>query len=230
MEEAILHGLLEVIERDALSIAEFNKNPGREIILTPGDGVVHELKSKFEKAGIIARIWLLNHDIDLPTVVCALDDPVLKDPALLVMGAGSHLRPEIAVSRALSEAAQSRVVQIHGAREDTDRESVVRTFGYDAMKRLNRYWYEESAEKVLLTELEDKSASKPATNIDTILEMLKGITPYAVIINLSNPILNIPVIRTVLPTFELYTLDRERKGKRMKIGRKPRHQRRRPGS
>jgi len=51
------------------------------------------------------------------------------------MGAGSHLSPEIAVTRALTEAAQSRVVQIHGAREDTDREQVVRTFGYDHMKR-----------------------------------------------------------------------------------------------
>ncbi len=38
------------------------------------------------------------------------------------MGAGSHLKPEIAVARAITEAAQSRVVQIQGAREDTDRE------------------------------------------------------------------------------------------------------------
>jgi hypothetical protein len=36
----------------------------------------------------------------------------------------------------------------------------------------------------------------------------------------------------VLPTFEQYTLDRDRKGKRMKIGRKPREKRsfRRPGA
>jgi putative methanogenesis marker protein 1 len=229
IEEAILHGLLEVIERDALSIAEYNKNPGREIILTPSDGLVYEFKKKFETAGIIAKVWLLKHDIDLCTVVCALDDPVLKDPAMLVMGAGSHLRPEIAVSRALTEAAQSRVVQIHGAREDTDRESVVRTFGYDAMKRLNRYWYSESEEKVALSDLEDRSADTPARNIETTVAALKGIAPNAIIVNISRNSINSPVIRAVLPTFEQYTLDRDRKGKRMKIGRKPREKFRRPG-
>ncbi len=225
MEETILHGLLEVIERDALSIAEYNKNPGREIILTPDDGIVYGLLKKFEAADVIAKLWLLNHDIGLYTVVCALDDPVLKDPALLVMGAGSHLKPEIAVSRALTEAAQSRVVQIHGAREDTDRESVVRTFGYDAMRRLNRYWYTDSAEKVSLPDLEDKSADTPAKDIQATVEMLRGIIPYAVIVDISSTSLNLPVVRAVLPTFEQYTLDRERKGKRMKIGRKPRTKR-----
>jgi ribosomal protein S12 methylthiotransferase accessory factor len=232
MEEAVLHGLMEVIERDALSIAEFNKNPGREIILIPEDGLVYEIKHKFDAAGIIAKVWLLNHDIGLPTVVCALDDPVLKDPAMLVMGAGSHLKPEIAVSRALTEAAQSRVVQIHGAREDTDRESVVRTFGYEAMKRLNRYWYQDSDDKVSLSDMDDISADTPAMNINTILEMLRGIVPHAVIANLSSSSINIPVIRAVLPTFEQYTLDRERKGKRMRLGRKPGEKRtfRRPGA
>jgi len=38
IEEAILHGLLEVIERDALSIAEYTRNPGREIALSESDG------------------------------------------------------------------------------------------------------------------------------------------------------------------------------------------------
>jgi ribosomal protein S12 methylthiotransferase accessory factor len=52
--------------------------------------------------------------------------------------------------------------------------------------------------------------------------MLRGIIPYAVIVDISRTSLNLPVVRAVLPTFEQYTLDRERKGKRMKIGRKPR--------
>jgi putative methanogenesis marker protein 1 len=220
IEEAILHGLMEVIERDALSIAEFNKNPGREIILVPEDGVVYELAQKFKDADVTAKVWLLKHDINLYTVVCALDDPVLKDSALLVMGAGSHLRPEIAVSRALTEAAQSRVVQIHGAREDTDREDVVRSFGYDSMKRLNKYWYEDPVDKVRLSDLEDRSANTPAANIETIVTMLKGIAPYAIIVDLSRSSVELPVIRAILPTFEQYTLDRERKGKRMKTGRR----------
>ncbi len=214
IEEAVLHGLLEVIERDALSIAEFTRNPGREIVLLESDGQNFELKRRIEEAGIEIKLWLLDSDVDIPTVVAALDDTVLKDPALLVMGAGAHLSPEIAVTRALTEAAQSRVVQIHGAREDTDRERVVRTFGYEHMKKINSYWY-EYLESVEMEELRDGSGSTPAANIRTVLERLEGNADGAIIVDLSRGV-PVPVVRAIIPMFELYTLDRERKGERLK--------------
>jgi len=214
IEEAVLHGLLEVIERDALSIAEYTHDPGREIVLSQSDGLNYSLEKKMEEAGIKVKVWLLGSDIDIPTVVVALDDTVLKDPALLVMGAGSHLSPEIAVTRALTEAAQSRVVQIHGAREDTDREQVVRTFGYDHMKKLNRYWYED-IDTVTMDEIMDSSSDTPAANISTILERLEGIADGAIIVDLSRGV-EVPVIRAIIPMFEQYTLDRERKGERIR--------------
>ncbi len=214
IEEAVLHGLLEVIERDALSIAEYTRNPGKEIILSENDGLNYELKTRMEETGIKVRLWLLDSDIDIPTVVAALDDTVLKDPALLVMGAGAHLSPDIAVTRALTEAAQSRVVQIHGAREDTDRERIVRTFGYEHMKKLNKYWYDE-LESVGMDELKDISSSTPAANINTVLERLEGTAEGAIIVDLSRGV-EVPVIRAIIPMFELYTLDRERKGERIR--------------
>ncbi len=214
IEEAVLHGLLEVVERDALSIAEFSRNPGKEILLDESDGMNYELKTRMEEAGIEVKLWLLESDINIPTVVAALDDTVLKDPALLVMGAGAHLSPEIAITRALTEAAQSRVVQIHGAREDTDRERVVRTFGYEHMRKMNSYWYEE-LESVSMDELKDCSGDTPAANISTLLARLEGIADGAIIVDLSRGV-DIPVVRAIIPLFELYTLDRERKGERLR--------------
>ncbi len=214
IEEAVLHGLLEVIERDALSIAEYTRNPGKEIILEESDGLNYELKKRMEQAGIKVKLWLLDSDVNIPTVVAAVDDTLLKDPALLVMGAGSHLSPEIAVTRALTEAAQSRLVQIHGAREDTDRERVVRSFGYDHMKRLNRYWYEDS-EGIGLNEIKDRSSTTPYANIRKVLDFLEKVAEGAIIVNLSRGV-DIPVIRAIIPNFELYTIDRERKGKRIR--------------
>jgi ribosomal protein S12 methylthiotransferase accessory factor len=218
VEEAVLHGLLEVIERDALSIAEYTRNPGKEILLSENDGLNYDLKTKIEEAGIRVKLWLLDSDVNIPTVVAALDDTVLRDPALLVMGAGAHLSPEIAVTRALTEAAQSRVVQIHGAREDTDREKVVRSFGYEHMKKLNRYWYEEK-ETVHMDELRDLSNTTPAANIRTVLHHLEGKAEGAIIVNLTRS-LEIPVIRAIIPMFELYTLDHERKGDRIRKNKK----------
>nr|WP_321496499.1 YcaO-related McrA-glycine thioamidation protein [uncultured Methanolobus sp.] len=215
VEEAIFHGLLEVIERDALSIAEFNRNPGKEIILTEEDGENYEILRKFTDNEVDVKLWALPHDTEITTVVATTDDIRLKDAALLVMGAGAHLNPVIAVRRALTEAAQSRVVQIHGAREDTEREKFVREIGYDRIKRMNIYWYEDG-EKTSTSELKDMSRTSPAESIDVIIEQLKKVTDSAVVVDLSRESVAVPVVRVVIPTFEMYTLDRERVGKRAK--------------
>ncbi len=219
LEEAILHGLLEVIERDAISTAQFTRDLGKEIVLTEEDGYLYELARKFKDAGIDLKIWLVPTDTGIPTIIAAIDDVKLKDPALLVMGAGSHLKPEIAVARAITEAAQSRVVQIQGAREDTDREGFIRSVGYDRMKRLNWFWFEEG-EKISLSEVQDLSKKSPAENIDVILEKLKGLAERVLVVDLSREEVAVPVVRVIIPGFELFTIDRDRKGKRINAGKK----------
>ncbi|MEL7662707.1 MAG: YcaO-related McrA-glycine thioamidation protein [Methanosarcina mazei] len=219
LEEAILHGLLEVIERDAISTAQFTRDLGKEIVLTEEDGYLYELSRKFKDSGIDLKIWLVPTDTGIPTIIAATDDVKLKDPALLVMGAGSHLKPEIAVARAITEAAQSRVVQIQGAREDTDREGFIRSVGYDRMKRLNWFWFEEG-EKISLSEVQDISKRSPAENIGVILEKLKGLTEKVLVVDLSREEVAVPVVRVIIPGFELFTIDRDRKGKRLAAGKK----------
>ncbi|HWR25792.1 MAG TPA: YcaO-related McrA-glycine thioamidation protein [Methanosarcina sp.] len=214
IEEAILHGLLEVIERDAISTAQFSRNLGKEILLTEEDGYLYELTRKFKDAGMELKVWLVPTDTGIPTVIAVTDDLKLKDPALLVMGAGSHLKPEIAVARAITEAAQSRVIQIQGAREDTDREGFIRSVGYDRMKRLNRFWFEEG-EKVPFSEIQDISRKSPAENIDLILEKLRGFAEKVLVVDLSREEVAVPVVRVIIPGFELFTIDRDRKGKRI---------------
>lgn len=219
LEEAILHGLLEVIERDAISTSQFTRDLGKEIVLTEEDGYVYELAQKFKDAGIDLKVWLVPTDTGIPTIIAATDDIKLKDPALLVMGAGSHLKPEIAVARAITEAAQSRVVQIQGAREDTDREGFIRGVGYDRMKRLNWFWFEEG-EKISLSEVQDLSKKSPAENIDVILEKMKSLAERVLVIDLSREEIAVPVVRVIIPGFELFTIDRDRKGKRINVGKK----------
>ncbi len=219
IEEAILHGLLEVIERDAISTAQFTRNLGKEVVLTEEDGYLYELAKKFKDSEIELKVWLVPTDTGIPTVIAVTDDVKLKDSALLVMGAGSHLKPEIAVARAITEAAQSRVVQIQGAREDTDREGFIRSVGYDRMKRLNGFWFEEG-EKISLSEVQDLSRKSPAENIDVILEKLRGLVEKVLIVDLSREEIAVPVVRVIIPGFELFTIDRDRKGKRISSGKK----------
>ncbi|MDD3043286.1 MAG: YcaO-related McrA-glycine thioamidation protein, partial [Methanosarcinaceae archaeon] len=211
LEEAVLHGFLEVIERDVISTAQFNRNLGKEIILTEEDGYLYALARKFEASGVTLKLWLVENDMGIPTVIAVTDDARLKDPALLVMGAGSHLKPEIAISRAITEAAQSRVVQIQGAREDTAREGFIRDIGYERMKRLNKFWF-EAGESVSISEIPDLSRKSPAGNIDAVLEKLGRVAERALVVDLSREEIKVPVVRVIVPGFELFTIDQERKG------------------
>ena len=224
IEEAIVHGLLEVIERDAISIAEYSRNVGTEIILQEDDGEVYDLKSRFESNGIPVKLWLLPSVTGIPVVVAALDDIKTKDPTMLVMGAGAHLSPEHAIFRALTEAAQFRLAQISGAREDVQKRSgFVVGAGYERMKRMNKFWYEDG-ETTTLPEIPDFLSDTPAGSIRTIVERLRlcGAAEHVIIVDISQPWIDVPVIRAIIPTFELYTVDRERIGERAREARKER--------
>jgi ribosomal protein S12 methylthiotransferase accessory factor len=214
MEEAIFHGLMEVIERDAVSIAEINRNPG--LGLNVGAGRVSEIIDKFEQQGVVVRLWSLPTDTGVPTVVAASDDEKMRDASLLVMGAGSHTDPEIAALRALTEVAQSRATQIHGAREDTNRESVARMIGYERMKRLNKHWLEKPREMIELDELEAMATTSIDSDIRVVLERLQNVANSVIISDITVSAIGVPAVRAIIPGFEVYFLDRERKGTRYK--------------
>ncbi len=214
LEEAIFHGLMEVVERDALSVAEASRNPGLEITLIKKDGLAFELFEKFGKANVEVRLWYLPTDTGIPTVLAATDDRELLDPSLLVMGVGTHMDSRIAVLRALTEVAQSRATQIQGAREDTDREKVVRTIGYERMKRMNRHWYGESTEKASLKDLPDLSTDSHKGDIERAVKMLEGIVDAVVVVDLTRADIGIPVVRIAVPGLEMYAIDHERIGPR----------------
>ncbi|HTX44350.1 MAG TPA: YcaO-like family protein, partial [Methanocella sp.] len=215
-EEAIFHGLMEVVERDALSIAEATRDPGKEITITKKDGLAYGLYAKFDKAGIDVKLWYLPTDSGIPTVLAATDDRELMDPSLLVMGVGTHLDARIAVLRALTEVAQSRATQIQGAREDTDREKVVRTIGYERMKRMNRHWYGDGKEKITLKELPDISTDSHKGDIEKSIKMLEGCVDSVIVTDLTRDDVGIPVVRVTVPGLEMFAIDRERIGPRCK--------------
>lgn len=212
MEEAVLHGLLEVVERDAYSIAEYTKNTGKKILLSIEDGVPYQLYKKFADAGVDVHLWLLPADSGIHVVLAAVDDVVFKYPTLLLIGAGAHLDPAVAVNRALTEAAQSRLVQIHGSRKNNERDEVQERVGYNAIKNINRHWYRSKAETTTLDELENQASKKPYNNIQMMLKKLAPTSARAIIVNLSRPEIGIPVIRAIIPSYEICALDSTRFG------------------
>ncbi|RAP52679.1 MAG: hypothetical protein BZ137_08385 [Methanosphaera sp. rholeuAM130] len=217
LEEAIFHGMMEVIERDAWSFFEVYKKDKPEINCENTDNeYITELLDKFEKNNVSIKLLDLTIENEIPTIAAVSDDLTLKDPALLTLGIGTHLDPDIAAIRAITEVAQSRATQIHGTREDTTRANLLRQTGYQRMKRLNKHWFKDSQKTINLEDMPDVSSDSFKEDIEITMKLLEksGITD-AYYVDLTRDI-NIPVVRVIIPQMELFSVDTSRIGKRLK--------------
>ena len=216
LEEAILHGMFEVIERDAWSIFELtHKNYSQINLNTIESDVVNDALLKFENEGIKIKLIDFTADVKIPTIAASADDTVLKDPGLLTLGMGTHLNPEVAVLRALTEVAQSRATQIHGTREDTVRADFAREAGYERMKRINKYYFKEEDDKINLSDIEDKSTTSVTDDIEIVKEnLIANDISRILYVDLTRPEIDVSVVRVVIPEMEIYAIDPERAGYR----------------
>jgi ribosomal protein S12 methylthiotransferase accessory factor len=206
-DEAILSGLLEVLERDAQSLAERNHSMGKRVAVEK-PGPVRDLLARFEGSGIGITLWLLDGRTRIPTIAAAADDPVTKDPAFLVMGAGTHPSPEAAAIQALTEVAQRRAVRIQGeATTSEEREAFVQRIGYDRMKRLNREWF-APADTVVLGDIPDLSTPTIGGDIRLVLAELLGKVERVCVCDLTRT--KVPAVRVIVPGLEVSAINKER--------------------
>ena len=207
VEEAILHALFEVIERDALSLADQKRDLGRRLTIG-SDCAARQVLDRFEENGIDIHLWLLSGKTGIPTVAAAADDTVTKDPAMIVIGSGTHTSPEIAALRALTEVAQSRGSYLQGGRTDPRREQVIRKAGYDRLKRINRMWFADG-ETVDIGDVPDASTPRFDLDIRRVLDEVSPYTDRVCVCDLSRT--PVPVVRVILPGFEVSYMDPDRR-------------------
>ena len=214
VEEAILHALLELVERDAWSIAESFEKANADVVIE--DGVCAELLNRFENGGVKIHLKDLTSDLGIPTIGAASDDTVSKDPALLSVGVGTHLNPEIAAIRAITEVAQSRTTHKHGVKCNAKLVKINNEMGYDKVKAVNRLWYSPSAKKIKLKDMKRMDTDYVLDDIEVVLQKLVDNGFDKVIaIDLTRPETGIPVVRMIVPGLEVSTMDPEREGLRV---------------
>lgn len=126
-QSAVLHGLCEVIERDAISLT-FGRNgamtlPGNALLGPHQDGAgtrVADLRDRLARSGMHLNLWDLTCDTGVPVFYARLSEgPDTPFPMVRPCdGSGCDPDPETAICRAITEAAQSRLVLISGSRDD----------------------------------------------------------------------------------------------------------------
>jgi oxazoline/thiazoline synthase len=120
LEEAIVQGFLELVERDAYAIWWYNRLQRAEIDLdTFGDSYVIDLKNQLAETG--RRLWVLDvtSDFGIPSFVAVthwMDDNGREN---IEFGSGAHFDARIALLRALTELNQFLSIGLIGGRRST---------------------------------------------------------------------------------------------------------------
>ena len=208
LAEAISSAVCELVERDAVALwtaSGIRARAQRVLdIASVDDPDCLALLAKYDRAGIAVRIWNVTTNIGIPAFLCDIRDPSAEEPRRLrhFHGAGSHPDRAIALARALTEAAQTRLTYITGIRDD-----------------LLPLEYEEPPHAdivdALLDALLQECAPDPFRGVPSFtgddlrqdlqweLEHLRsaGIT-RAVAVNLTRQEFGIPVVRVVIPGLE----------------------------
>jgi YcaO-like protein with predicted kinase domain len=125
--EAISQGICEVVERDATTLwhllSEWERRDTKVDLATIDDPLCRAILEMFECAELDLIVWETTSDAAIPAFVCTLFERI-RDSSLSLYtsnGAGSHPDKVVALLRALTEVAQSRLTLIAGARDDLTR-------------------------------------------------------------------------------------------------------------
>lgn len=250
LEEAICHALCEVIERDAVSIAELcascipytilekinsslkkNMTFGDQITPIPDDIFVDDssifpdvdiseivgecepikfLVKRFTDSGIPLLIKdITQKDIGIPTFVASSIEWLNESYGYFSKGFGTNPDARIALIRALTEVSQTRAVNIQGARDD------LRKIQYKQNDEIYRRKWQfvpassfsrrNSNKTIKFSEIRTYVNKDILKDIKIILNGLKtaGIK-RAIIVDLTNPNVGIPVVRTIVPGLETF--------------------------
>jgi ribosomal protein S12 methylthiotransferase accessory factor len=114
--EARAHGLYEVLERDSIAGTAWEDRPAVAVTPDAGwSGPVRRLLGRLRRAQIRIAVTLAPNQAVVPCFAARIWS---EDYPVAFEGTGCHLDRDVALSRALTEAAQSRLTAISGVRED----------------------------------------------------------------------------------------------------------------
>lgn len=194
VEEALLQGICEVVERHVSSIVS------RDRLRVPGidpasvsDPVTKELLGKFERAGI--RVFLSDFSLDtgIPTVgVLAYDPETFPERSEIVWTAGTTPDPHKSLNRALTETAQ-----LAG---DFNTGSNYVASGLPKLKDLDEGEFLMHPERIVgIGALPDLSDDNFKVEVTRCLEALAKAGMEVLVVDVTHSQLRIPAFYTIIP-------------------------------
>ena len=218
--EAIRHALLEVIERDVtgqrLFVELFAADPSRHLrqtrIAREGlPGSCAELLSRIEIGRCRVIMEDLVSDLQTPVIACYIVDtgfPAADGPTTVTFGGwGCDTSAEHALNRALTEAHQSRIGAIQGARDSFNQ---VETNSRERPAPVDLSIHEDVSEEPLRATPASASLEE---DVDCTVDRLRAAgIDQAVVVDMADPRFALPVVRVRVAGLSAFMADRQRIG------------------
>jgi len=123
-EEALFHAICELVERDATSLWSLLPDAARLAtefpIETVDDAVIRAFGKQIQDADLELRLFDQTTNLGVPCVMAVISERASDNARLfdIAAGYGCHPTGTRAIGRAITEAAQTRITNIAGGRDD----------------------------------------------------------------------------------------------------------------
>jgi bacteriocin biosynthesis cyclodehydratase domain-containing protein len=198
VEDAIVQGFLELVERDAVALWWYNRTRHRGVDLgTLHDPWIDELIERYR--GIGRDLWVLDltADLDIP-VMAAISRRTGGPGEEIMMGFGAHFDPAVAVRRALSEHGQllSAVPASSGGQGPLDRQ--LRSW-WSYATVANQPYLLPSAAEPLTTLRGHRGNGDLSDDIADIRALARRRDLDVLVLDQTRPDIGMPVVKVIAP-------------------------------
>lgn len=206
--EAVSHAISELIERDAATLFSLLPEPERQArrvdLSTIEAAECTALIEQLRAAGVSVSVWDMTSDVGVPVFRAIIMDTELNPlrPLGASTGTGCHPSRGIALSRALTEAAQSRLTIIAGSRDDLPRD---RYSSAVDLQRLRAQRESTFGGPALRSFTSAPSYDSPDVGDDVAWQKERLIAAglrQVLVVDLTKEELGIPVVRVIVPGLE----------------------------
>lgn len=212
LEDAVLQGLLEVVEHDAWMIGQANIMPLPIIDYSTTNN--EKLRDYFGAIASLGRkIVCRNYtnDIGIPVIRAWIVDPK-NHSHYAISGFGASLLPEIALERAVTEAVLSDMFTVTRKSRFGALNALGIATAKDSLYSLSYFQAKDiagEAPSVSISNMEAPRISSVKQGIDTVTKRLKSAIPNSdvLFVDLTRKVLDVPVVR-VLVTGDIQRLSR----------------------
>src|SRR6185436_5320000 len=161
--------------------------------------------ARLAACGVFTAAWDLTSDVGVPTYGCAVlekPDPGRLRSMGIHYGFGTHLAPEVALSRALTEAVQTRLTYIAGSRDDFMRHDYALNRDLALLEQIWQEITAASSDRRL-----DQQASLAGDTFEDDTRLLLDAVArvgvrQVVVVDLSREDVGIPVVKVIVPGLE----------------------------